>query len=602
MTVPPPPPMKFLCPQIQIPMPLGIENESTRTLAHAYNAYGLSRDGSLPKAFHIGKPDDAGAQHFILFPGGKQVDLSFPVTLLKPDSVVLQCFESAIGFDRKMYEDKKDAVDQKTPLARFYQDQLLEVWDPILKTKTDAAAAGQPVVYKDLLKFWDDGVGDANTSTLNLAVLQTMLDHIEHKDSYLTIHHLVANHDENVTLALAKGGLVCHAEDWGKQFYMNDQKEYKIVCARPANLAELSLAADTGVPEGSWKVTPSNFKDAAQQMKTLGLKPANLKEAGEAYEVMPPNAQGVLDATGYHKYKAISHAHLAGLLVGTAAFAVFGFVLGWRMRGRRPSGGGGSTGGVTPQRPKKPAAAAAIKDNEDPGIPRPVEKKEAPTPSPTEKKESRVVPDTTGAAPSPQAAAARTVVVADEGMEDLKAALSDVATNKSPAGGVRPSGAPSSLDITADNVIIRDPNARMPAELSRKVVMAQIAALYPKFLTDDGAAIQSNFRPGIERLADMAIQFMQKRRAEDTPTSALWDIEQTSLKSRIRGGIPVSVLREFVGQQLEKWNQANDSTMSFDAETREKMDSDATRRAGERSSYEKWIEDALRDPARLAGH
>lgn len=224
-----------ICPQFSTTLlvPIGIENQSTRTMAHAYNSFGLSRDGSLPKAIHEGgAPDAVSTLHFIQYPAGNKINLSFDSNLLSKDRPSLRCFEAAIGFDRKHYEDKKDSVDQSTPLARFYQDQILEVWDPILEDKSKEKDSG-PVVYKDLLKFWDNGIGDANTSTLNLATLQAILEHIENPNKFVTVEQLVADHDQGVSLALTKGGLVCGASDMGKMFNQSGKPEYNLACNKP---------------------------------------------------------------------------------------------------------------------------------------------------------------------------------------------------------------------------------------------------------------------------------------------------------------------------------------------------------------------------------
>jgi hypothetical protein len=233
------------------------------------------------------------------------------------------------------------------------------------------------------------------------------------------------------------------------------------------------------------------------------------------------------------------------------------------------------------------------KEDPDPGIPR----REDPKPAQA-KTEPRAVSDTTKA-PQSQGVGTATVAVppVDGDMADLAAALGAVGGAKALAGSATAAVASSSLDITADNVIVRDASAPMPAELSIKVLMAQIAAVVPKFLTADGMAIHSTYRAGVERLANLYIVHTQNRPADAKPIASYWEAN----KSRIRGGGPVVLLQEFVFNQLEKWYEANDSTMSFDPTTLEAMDKEAQKRAGEISAYEKWIQDAMRDPVRLAG-
>jgi hypothetical protein len=306
----------------------------------------------------------------------------------------------------------------------------------------------------------------------------------------------------------------------------------------------------------------------------------------------------------------------AGLITGALSLLGLGGVVGYLLRGR-----GSKPENTTTRVDVKVDARAADQRAEDPGVPRSRERRSAPPPPPPAGGETRVVSDTTTAsgdapkggatrvvsdttaAPPPQGAGARTVMVAaDDGdMADLTAALNDVRGSKSPVGGITPSVNPSLPGITADNVIIRGKDAPAPVALDTRVVMSEIAYLNPRFLTQDGTAIHSNFRPGVERLAGLAMKAFQNRSSDAANATELWMIARGARDSMVDGGIPEAWLREFVRGQLEKWAEANDSTMGFDPATRERMERDAERRAGERGAYERWIEDALRDPARLAG-
>ncbi|HEX5037119.1 MAG TPA: hypothetical protein VFX30_08160 [bacterium] len=573
------------CPQFPMPIPLGIENESTRTLAHAYNAFGLSRDGALPKALHVGKPLDDSAQHFILYPGGKQVDLTFAATLLNKDRAVLQCFESAIGFDRKHYEANKEAVDQKTPLARFYQDQVLEVWDPILKTKTDGGQAGQAVIYKDLLKFWDDGVGDSNTSTLNLSALMAMLDHIEHPDTYLTVQDLVGQHDKAVGLSVMKGGVVCHAVDWGRTFYKNDQKEYQLVCEKPANLAEMAIAADKNLPAGSWKVTPSDFVSAAAQMKALGLKPAGLKEAGDAFEVTPGTPQGVLDATGYHaSHKAVSKTAYYGVpavLVGVAALiGVGGYLLG--LKKARKTGGNGPAGGPE-KTPKKPKPASEEKA-------KPSKSAEAP--------EKAAAPTKTESKPS-----------TDEGnqfVDEVDKALEEAAANQTPSpGAARKSGDSSPNLVTPDNVLISGSKAEPVGGVDADVIRAQVVLHYRRFLSQaarmalqggpwiggDENAVNGAFERELSAITDLIVSDYYAKASSEEGREVLSDLWKSQLEQRgyiVRRGVPQRLLIEIVTDYISE--HSSDATSPFAGGVGKEMCAEAERNAGET----KFFEDGMR--------
>jgi hypothetical protein len=465
---------------------------------------------------------------------------------MNKDRPALKCFEAAIGFDRSAYEAKKESVDQSTPLARFYQDQILEVWDPVLEAKAKANDS-TAVNYKDLLKFWDKGIGDANTSTLNFAALRSVLDHIENPDKFVTVEQLIGNHDQDISLSLQQGPLACRAEDMVKKFNMSDKTEQQLTCERPpdANAALKSLGF-----EGQMAVADN-------------LKPVS----SEIYYGVPAILLGLAAVTG-----------ISGLLLGLR-------------KGRKQSGGQAKPDqGTQKTPPASPSTGTrAVSDSTALAAPRPAT--------------ARVVAATPPPLPNPASPpATRTVAAADGDMDDLAAALRNAGKDKSPVpGGASPSGPPTGTGITADNVIIRGADGRPSAEINRSVVMAEIAYLNPKFLTDDGTAIHSNYRAGVEHLADLAMTAFGDRGADAPNPGELWRIEHGARGSMIRGGLPEAWLRTFVNGQLERWHAAGAPGMSFDAVAREAMERDAARRAGERSAYERWVEDALRDPARLAG-
>jgi hypothetical protein len=189
-------------------------------------------------------------------------------------------------------------------------------------------------------------------------------------------------------------------------------------------------------------------------------------------------------------------------------------------------------------------------------------------------------------APAP---AARTVVPADSDMAELAVALQSSGGQKPRSGGATPA-ARRGQSITADNVIIRGKDGRPSAEINRSVVMAEIACLNPKFLTDDGTAIHSNYRAGVEHLADSAMAaFGDAARTRRTPASSGIS---TALRFHDRGGLPGLVTHSSTASS--RWHAAGAPGMAS-TPLRASMERDAARRA--RSACEN-VEEALRDPVR----
>jgi len=425
------------------------------TLPQLYLASGLGPDKSLPKELTSGEGDSA--RHEIIWPGGKKTDLSFDASLFDLNDPGVQCLVQYVAFDAKLFETGQDPRAQTTYLAESLH-QLMDGG----KALKDANPGVGAFTYNHLRKL----IGDEAETDAAIQILfsyQGIVHAIKNPDTTLAVNDWVQEHYELTNLALQKGALICRAAASPKKFYSNDATEYQIVCDKPANLANLAIAADRDLPAGGSKVTPSDFKDAAQQLKTLGLKPANLKEAGEAHEVMPDSAQGVLNATGYANHKAVPTtgglALLAGLVLITG---IGGYALGLRRARKRGPG----------QPIQSPPSGGAGKETEKSKT-----KKAARSPDPEPKP-----PTLMGLGePGPKAGAEKKTVVA---ADDIARALEDIDHGKSPAGGARVSGAPAStaMDITADNVIISGEHAAPVTGLDVEVVKAQIALIYRHFL------------------------------------------------------------------------------------------------------------------------
>jgi hypothetical protein len=438
---------------------------------------------------------------------------------------------------------------------------------------------------------------------MNFASWQGIKEALENKN-ILTVYDLVADHDAVVDLALQKGALVCRVEDSGRKFYMSDKTEYKIVCERPANLAEMAIVADKPASAHGWKVTPPDFRAGAQQLKVLNLKPSNLKEAGEAFEVMPDSAQGVLYATGYQAYQAVHKIGGISLLLGAAALAgVGGYLLGLR-KGKNAGPGGGSAKTV---RPSHPDAKAAIRRdlNEDEGIPKPKEEKKPrvvseKTEVKSEQPSPKVMNDTTG----PKAA--KTVAVSD----DIAEALKDIDQNKSPAGGSRPSGAPMlSGGVTPENVIIKGDKAEPVAGVDSAVIRSQIVLTYRQFLSQAAREallsgkelpagadlVNSAFAERVNEMVDMVTkEYHQMGEAE---LADLWRTQREDRGYITRRGVPQRLLMSACGKFIEA--DAAKAHSPFSGGAGAEIRSEAEKRAGETDFFERGMKEILKDPVRL---
>jgi hypothetical protein len=134
--------------------------------------------------------------------------------------------------------------------------------------------------------------------------------------------------------------------------------------------------------------------------------------------------------------------------------------------------------------------------------------------------------------------------------------------------------------------------------------------LYTDFLTEEARAIlarggnlselpadhnpiHSESRNSVENLADQAMGQAQNLPANEASLADRWTAERGRRDSIVRGGLPEELLREIVNARLDAWQSAG--APNFESAARvETMRTEAERRAGERSAYERGIPELMR--------
>lgn len=223
----------------------------------------------------------------------------------------------------------------------------------------------------------------------------------------------------------------------------------------------------------------------------------------------------------------------------------------------------------------------------------------------------RVVKDTTGAAPaaaSKPAVGTKTVAVPD----DIASALSEIGENASPAGGTRPSGAPSIDGVTPENVIINGTSAEAVAGITPTVVRAQIVLHYRHFLSQaarealaagrtlpaDGEVVNSAFAREVQELTDRVIaEYHRMATTEPEALREMWTTQRDDGRPIVRRGAPQRLIMSVVGDYISA--EASRAGSPFEGGVGTEVRREAERRAGETDFFEKGMREVLRDPALL---